>query len=181
MPKEAAGSAVLLPVKGSISEEASVCSTADSMGGEKAGEKAEPSTFSPTLSALQSPADEDSGAIYNLGQMYAKGIVVEQDKAKALELFETASAAGHAKAAYSLGLMYQRGDSVEQDSAKAAELYEQAHVKGYPKATYNLAVMYERGVGVKQDSEKANELFQLAGKTESRPRSTRPKNGPKEI
>jgi len=54
-------------------------------------------------------------------------------------------------------------------------------VKGYPKATYNLAVMYERGVGVKQDSEKANELFQLAGKTESRPRSTRPKNGPKEI
>ena len=38
-----------------------------------------------------------------------------------------------------------------------------------------------RNIGVKQDSEKANELFQLAGKTESRPRSTRQKNGPKEI
>lgn len=92
---------------------------------------------------------------YNLGMMYAKGVIVDQDKAKACELFEMASAAGNLKATYNLGLMYQRGEGVEKDSARAAELYQQAHAKGYPKATRNLAMMYERGEGVAKDSAKA--------------------------
>jgi hypothetical protein len=103
-------------------------------------------------------------AIYNLGLMYAHGTVVEEDKAKAAELYAKAHAAGHVKATYNLGLMYQRGDGVEQDSAKAADLYEQAHAKGYSKATYNLGKMYDRGIGVEQDSAKAAALFHFLAK-----------------
>ena len=92
--------------------------------------------------------------------MYKQGAGVEQDKAKAVEFFKMAHAAGHVKAAYNLGVMYQRGEGVEQDSAKAAEFYRKAHEKGYSRATYNLAKMYERGVGVERDTPKAVELFE---------------------
>jgi TPR repeat protein len=85
---------------------------------------------------------------------------VKQDKAKAVELYERAHAAGHVKATYNLGLMYQRGEGVKQDSARAAEFYEEAHEKGYSRATYNLGKMYELGVGVERDSVKASDLFQ---------------------
>jgi hypothetical protein len=103
---------------------------------------------------------ESPEAFYNLGMMYKQGTVVEQDKAKAVELYERAHAAGHVKATYNLGLMYQRGEGVKQDSAKAAEFYEAAHEKGYSRATYNLGKMYELGVGVERDSVKASDLFQ---------------------
>jgi TPR repeat protein len=96
---------------------------------------------------------------YNLAMMYAKGLIVDQDKTKACELYEKAAAAGHAKAAYNLGRMYHRGEGVETDHAKAAELYQQAHAKGYRKAARNLAIMYERGEGVEKDCEKAAALF----------------------
>lgn len=98
---------------------------------------------------------------YNMGMMYAKGKLVDQDKAKARELYEAASAAGHAKATYNLGLMYHRGEGVEKDSARAAELYHQAHAKGYAKATRNLAMMYQRGEGVVKDCAKAADFFLL--------------------
>jgi len=111
-------------------------------------------------------------AIYNLGMMYKQGAVFEQDKAKAVELFEIAHAAGHVKAAYNVGLMYQRGEGVGQDCAKAAKFYQQAHEKGYAKATYNLGKLHARGRGVQQDSVKAAGLFQqvaeLAGDAEGR-------------
>lgn len=111
---------------------------------------------------------------YNLGMMYAKGAGVQQDKAKALELYAKASAAGHVKATYNLGLMYQRGEGVEEDSARAAELYEQAHAKGYPKATHNLAMMYDRGLGVEKDSVRAAELFQQLAAAKAATGRTRP-------
>jgi TPR repeat protein len=103
---------------------------------------------------------EGVAGTYNLGLLYAQGKVLEQDKAKAVELYEKAHAAGFVKATYNLGLMYQRGEGVEQDCAMAAKLYAEAHAKGYPKATYNLARMYERGEGCPQDSEMAAKLFE---------------------
>ena len=46
--------------------------------------------------------------------MYDKGDGVEQNKAKAAELYEQAHAAGHATATFNLGVLYHKGDGVEQ-------------------------------------------------------------------
>jgi hypothetical protein len=96
---------------------------------------------------------------YNLGMMYAKGVILNQDKAKACELYEKAAEEGHVKATFNLGLMYQRGEGVAKDSAKAAALLQRAHAKGYLKATRKLAMMYQRGEGVQTDYAKAAEYF----------------------
>ena len=58
----------------------------------------------------------------------------EQNKAKAVELFEQA----HAWATFNLGVMYFNGDGVEQNKAKAVELYEQAHAAGHGWAACKL-------------------------------------------
>ena len=45
----------------------------------------------------------------NLGLMYQRGDSVEQDSAKAAELYEQAHMKGYPKATYNLAVMYERG------------------------------------------------------------------------
>ena len=45
----------------------------------------------------------------NLGLMYQRGDSVEQDSAKAAELYEKAHVKGYPKATYNLAVMYERG------------------------------------------------------------------------
>lgn len=66
------------------------------------------------------------GAQVNLGTMYAYGVGVEQDYAKAAEWFKKAAEQGNAGAQFNLGRMYEVGDGVEQDSVKAADCYKKA-------------------------------------------------------
>lgn len=63
-------------------------------------------------------------ACYNLGLIYADGILVKQDFAKAKELYEK-SCAGD-EGCTNLGLLYANGAGVQQDYAKAAEFYKKA-------------------------------------------------------
>ena len=69
---------------------------------------------------------------YYLGLLYKQGLGVEQDYAKAAELFasveasENKSATGVVAAGYELGALYEQGLGVEQDLNKAMELYEEA-------------------------------------------------------
>ena len=54
-------------------------------------------------------------AMAELGALYRKGELVEQDFTKALSLLQKASAKGNAKAMNELSQMYLRGEGVEAD------------------------------------------------------------------
>lgn len=76
----------------------------------------------------------------NEGIAYMNGDGVEQDYAKAAELFasveasENKSATGVVAAGYELGVLYEQGLGVEQDLNKAKELYQEAAEYEYPDA-----------------------------------------------
>jgi len=101
-------------------------------------------------------------AKYNLGVIYAQGEGVEQDFAKAAELFQQAHALGNSDATANLGVMYEQGLGVEQDLERAVELFREAHAAGDATATSNLGVIYEQGKGVEQDFGRAAELYKQA-------------------
>jgi TPR repeat protein len=105
----------------------------------------------------------DATSISTLGWVYHTGFGVEQDYAKARELYEKAAEKGKpATAMTNLGWLYQHGQGVEQDYAKAHEWYEKAADKGEENAMANLGVLYAQGLGVEQDYVKARELFEKA-------------------
>ena len=95
--------------------------------------------------------------------MYNRGMGVEVDHAKAMELYNKAAKQGYAQAQCNLGCMYDNGLGVEVDYAKAMELFQKAAEQGYVGAQYNLGLMYEKGQGVKQDYLEAHKWFNIAG------------------
>lgn len=84
------------------------------------------------------------------------------DYAKALQIFETLSKQGHAKAQVSLGTMYVNGRGVKQDYATALKLFEQAAKQGDLLALHNLGSMYSKGRGVPQNDTTALEFYRKA-------------------
>ncbi|GHS87700.1 hypothetical protein FACS189487_04330 [Campylobacterota bacterium] len=94
-----------------------------------------------------------------LGVLYYEGDDVQQDYAKASELFKKACDQGYAQGCISLGFLYANGDGVPQDYAKANELYKKVCDKGYAQGCTNLGFSYENGDGVKQNNAKALEFY----------------------
>jgi TPR repeat protein len=92
---------------------------------------------------------------YDLGNMYAEGIGVDADMAKALTWYEKAANQGYEKAQYKLGLIYYEESSAMEDHAKAFRLFQSAAEKGYPAAQFHLGKMYATGQGVKRNYETA--------------------------
>ena len=87
----------------------------------------------------QKLADQgDVRAKYLLGDMYAKGIGVPQDKAKALYWFRSAADQEYDSAQFMLGDMYAASDGVPQDKVLAAEWFRSAveHGIGYEGLVY---------------------------------------------
>ena len=104
----------------------------------------------------QKLADQgDVRAKYLLGDMYAKGIGVPQDKAKALYWFRSAADQEYDSAQFMLGDMYAAGDGVPQDKALAAEWFRKAAEQGHGEARFRLGGMYAKGDGVPQDKAEA--------------------------
>ena len=66
----------------------------------------------------------------NLGLMYLSGQGVEQDYAKAFELFQRSANQGYDWGMNNLGGLYEKGWGTEQDMAKALFLYREAATKG---------------------------------------------------
>jgi TPR repeat protein len=63
---------------------------------------------------------------------------VQQDYAKAKQLWEQAAAQGNAQAQYNLGLLYYNGQGVPQDYTKAREWFEKAAAQGLAQAQQSL-------------------------------------------
>ena len=113
-------------------------------------------------------------AMYNLANNYRLGNGIEENHAKALELYKESADLGLPEAECALGTIYKEGLIVEKDYKKAREYYEKAVDQGFAPAQANLGLMFRRPVGYDMRDEqgviyrdkvahkKAVELFRLA-------------------
>jgi len=94
---------------------------------------------------------EDPVAHYQLGQLYARGIGVEENKQTALIWFEKAAEAGHSKAQFELARIYWKGDGVAADKVLSAQWAKAAAEKHVTEAEYLYGAMLVNGDGVKRN------------------------------
>ncbi|MBC8871839.1 MAG: SEL1-like repeat protein [Planctomycetes bacterium] len=115
-------------------------------------------------------AGETSGTFF-LAFMYRNGRGVEQDYAKAMELYERVrsleSAEGKRKglwnvATESLASMHLNGQGISQDYEKAFALYQESADRGSLSAKHQVALMYYQGQGVEKNLGEAQRLFREA-------------------
>ena len=111
---------------------------------------------------LRKHADDDTEVQAALGLFYLFGLGVQQDHAKAFELFSKAAEKGNIDAVAGLGAMYLKGYEVRENPAKALELISRAANEGSAFGQTLLGAMYAQGNGVPQDFRKARELFRKA-------------------
>ena len=78
----------------------------------------------------------------SLGVLYREGNGVEQNDAKALELFSKAAEQGYSRAEYWMGIVYMNGYGVEQDIPLGTEWLKKAAERGLPEAKQELADYY---------------------------------------
>ncbi len=98
----------------------------------------------------------------NLGYYYEKGVGLDKDIDKAIELYSLSANQGNSDAQLVLALYYENGDSVPKDIDKAIELFTLSANQGNSDAQLVLAFHYETGNGVPKDIDKAIELFTLS-------------------
>lgn len=97
----------------------------------------------------------------DLGALYYMGEIVEQDYAKAAELYEMAVDAGCYQSIINLGYIYEYGRTGEPDHAKAYQWYSlAAALAPSSEAAYKLGDMFSRGRAVERDMKKANILYE---------------------
>jgi uncharacterized repeat protein (TIGR03803 family) len=106
----------------------------------------------------------DAQAMYELGELYNRGVVppFSPDYAQARQWYEKAAAASHAQAMFNLGWLYQRGLGVPQDYAQARRWYEKAAAAGNAQAMNFLGNLYANGHGVAQDYAQARRWYERA-------------------
>ena len=101
----------------------------------------------------------DAKVCFNRGVMYENGLGVQQDGAKAVELFDISCNGGYVPSCSHLGVMYENGFSIQQDKIKALELFQKACNGGDAQGCFNLGTMYFNGDGIRKDKTKSIELL----------------------
>lgn len=113
--------------------------------------------------ALQEAMDAgDMDARVVLARDYLNGEWVEQDAARAAELFLPAAEAGHAEGQRALAFLYMNGDGVETDEVEAMRWAEQAAAQDDVRAQRLFGFGLFHGRGVDQDVARALENWRLA-------------------
>ena len=124
----------------------------------------------------------DAIACTSLGAMYANGIGVTRDLARALSLLQQACDGGEMRGCFGLGLLYSSGQGVTQDLARALSLFQQvcddglveacqegarvvsvylqACDRGDMRGCFGLAQSYRSGDGVPRDLARAVSLYE---------------------
>ena len=107
---------------------------------------------------------QDTTLLIKLAQLYADGKGVEQDSAKALQLWEKSAGLGHPYSMVELGFAYEFGrGGFKIDMKKALEYYEKAGEKNNPYGLYNAAMIYiyDKGKGaVDKNPEKGIQIVE---------------------
>lgn len=106
-------------------------------------------------------AQGSAACMNNLGALYYMGDLVEQDYAKAAELYEMAADAGCHQSIVNLGYIYEYGRLGKPDHARAFQWYALAAALAPScEAVYKLGDMFSRGRSVPRDMRKAFLLYE---------------------
>ncbi|MEZ5529770.1 MAG: tetratricopeptide repeat protein [Porticoccaceae bacterium] len=95
------------------------------------------------LVELAGATPPDYEAVTRLAWLYETGLGVEQDIARAGELFTVAAEGGSAEAQYALSIMYETGVGRPKDSAQSAYWLELSAQQGYQPAVDKMKLKYE--------------------------------------
>jgi TPR repeat protein len=94
----------------------------------------------------------DPESMNKIGVLFANGIGLPQDKAKAFHWYKKAADAKFAPAMWNLAFMYVRGEGgVKEDMTTAFGLFKGAAEQGFADAQFDLAYMYLQGIGTTMD------------------------------
>lgn len=104
----------------------------------------------------------DPRAEINLGNLYMRGLGVEQDYAQAHAWYEKAARSGHPTGQAKLGMLYFLGLGLNEDHAEAARWFRKAAENGESGAAMALATMYEHGDGVERNPVEAYVWYTIA-------------------
>jgi len=86
-------------------------------------------------------------AQFELAKLYEQGVGVEQDSARALELYKASAAQDYADAINDLGFMYYQGAlGLPQDKQTALTYFERAADLRHPQAMFNFAALIDDGL-----------------------------------
>jgi TPR repeat protein len=117
------------------------------------------------LRHIQHAADAGSSeGAHRLALVYAQGLAgTPRNDGRAVELFEKAATAGHARAQLNLGILYFRGQGVARDLVQARAWLEKAAASGDPQALYALARALSESMGqAGADPVRATDLYRRA-------------------
>jgi TPR repeat protein len=97
-----------------------------------------------------------------LGWMYAQGVGVPAEPARALALYTEAAVAGDLSALNNLGELHETGRGVPADPARAAAYYREAAESGFAPGQFNFGRMLATGAGVARDRDTARTWLRAA-------------------
>ncbi|MBR0793912.1 sel1 repeat family protein [Bradyrhizobium jicamae] len=106
--------------------------------------------------------NNDPKSMTMLGELYANGLGVKRNYAKADEWYQKASDAGDREAMFALAMMKIAGRGGAVDKEGAVKLLASSTKLGEPKAAYNLALLYLDGQTLPQDVKRSAELLRMA-------------------
>lgn len=115
-----------------------------------------------TAKALALAESGDPIAQWEAAKMYEKGLGVNIDKGKMLDLMSKSADAGYWLSKYEIGTYYADGIGVEKNDEEAFSWYNQAAFDGYDVAQVKLGDCYYYGIGVEKNYLEAVEWYQKA-------------------
>lgn len=107
-------------------------------------------------------AKGECNALYEVGAMYATGLIVPQDKEIAKQWFEAAAQAGVVVAMNELADIYLTIEGGAEAAKKAVQMWQHAAELGSSDAMFRLGFSYYKGEGVAQDIDKGVEWMEKA-------------------
>lgn len=112
--------------------------------------------------------NNDTAAMYFVGEAYYYGTGCERDIEKALYWMEMSAEKGNKYAQEFLGAEYIQGEKVNKDINKGVELLKRSAEQNWSSAQYRLAFLYARGIEIPFDKELAVMWFEKAVKNDGK-------------
>jgi uncharacterized protein len=114
--------------------------------------------------ASELAAKNDPQSLTLLAELYANGLGVGRDDAKAAEYYQRAASLNDPQAMFALAMFKFQGRGGSRDEKAGTALFEQAAKLGNVFAAYNLGLVYLEGQIYPQDYKRAAELFTVGAR-----------------
>jgi TPR repeat protein len=106
--------------------------------------------------------DKNPQSMTLLGELYANGLGVGKDDAKAADWYKLAAAHGDSNAMFALAMFSLAGRAGPRDRQASANWLADAAKLGHPQAAYDLALLYMEGQLFPRDFTRAAQLLRVA-------------------